>query len=57
MAILVGLAATCRENGVDVEEWLSDVLPRLDTHPAARIGELLPHEWWTRRDAPAEPAD
>ena len=27
------------------------------THPAARIGEPLPHEWGNRRDAPAEPAD
>ncbi|MGN0878755.1 MAG: transposase [Oligosphaeraceae bacterium] len=33
MAVLAGLVATCRENGVDFEEWLLDVLPRLDTHP------------------------
>ena len=57
MAVLAGLAATCGENGVDFGEWLPDVLPRPDTHPAARIGELLPHEWRARRDAPAEPAD
>ena len=56
MAVLAGFAATCRENGVDFEEWLSDVLPRPDTHPVASIGELLPHEWRNRRDAPAEPA-
>ena len=57
MAVLAGLAATCGENGVDFEEWLPDVLPRPDTHPAARIGEPLPHEWRSRRNAPAEPAD
>ena len=57
MTILAGLAATCKENGVDFEEWLPDVLPRLDIHPAARIGELLPHEWRSRRDAPPEPVD
>ena len=57
MAVLAGLAATCRENGVDFEEWLLDALPRPDTHPAARIGEPLPHEWRNRRNAPAEPTD
>ena len=57
MAVLAGLAATCGENGVDFGEWLPDVLPRPDTHPAARIGEPLPHEWRSRRNAPAEPAD
>ena len=57
MAVLAGLAATCGENGVDFGEWLPDVLPRPDTYPAARIGEPLPHEWRSRRDAPAEPAD
>ena len=57
MAVLAGLAATCMENGVGVGEWLPDVLPRPDTHPVASIGELLPHEWRSRRDAPAEPAD
>ena len=57
MAALAGLAATCRENGVGFEEWLPDVLPRPDTHPAARIGELLPHEWRNRRDAPTQPTD
>ena len=57
MAVLAGLAATCGESGVDFGEWLPDVLPRPDTHPAARIGEPLPHEWGNRRDAPAEPAD
>ena len=57
MAVLAGLAATCRENGVDFKEWLPDVLPRLDTHLASRIGALLTHQWRARRDAPAEPAD
>ena len=57
MAVLAGLAATCGENGVDFGARLPDVLPRPDTHPAARIGAPLPHAWWARRDAPAEPAD
>jgi hypothetical protein len=26
-------------------DHLKDVLMRVDTHPAARIDELLPHQW------------
>ena len=31
--------------------WLADVLFRLDTTPAARVAELLPHEWQKHRQA------
>ncbi len=45
LAGLYSLVATCEANGVNPAAYLSDVLVRLDTHPAARIDELLPHRW------------
>ena len=32
-------------NGHDPYVYLKDVLTRLPTHKASRIGELLPHRW------------
>ena len=34
-----------KDNGVDFEKWLGDVLLRLDTCPASDIKSLLPHNW------------
>jgi transposase len=31
--------------GVVPVEYLQEVIMRIDTHPAARIDELLPHNW------------
>jgi len=45
LAGLYSLVATCEANSVDPTAYLKDVLLRLDTHPAARIDELLPHKW------------
>ena len=45
MAVLASFAATCKDNGVDFEKWLGDVLLRLDTCPASDIKSLLPHNW------------
>ena len=45
MATLASFAATCKDNGVNFEEWLADVLVRIDTIQASRITELLPHLW------------
>ena len=30
---------------VNPEEWLTDVLTRIPTHPNSRVDELLPHNW------------
>jgi hypothetical protein len=32
-------------NGHDPYAYLHDVLERLPTQPASRVGELLPHRW------------
>jgi len=45
LAGLYSLVATCEANGVNPAAYLTDVLVRLQTHPASRIDELLPHHW------------
>ena len=44
LAGLYALVATCEANDVNPEEFLTDALLRVQTHPQARIGELLPHD-------------
>ncbi|MCI0672340.1 MAG: IS66 family transposase, partial [Myxococcaceae bacterium] len=51
LAGLYALVATCEANGVNPEEYLADVLLRVQTHPNSRISELLPQEWKRSRDA------
>jgi transposase len=45
LAGLYSLIATCDLHDVDPLEYLRDVLLRVDTHPASRIDEILPHRW------------
>jgi transposase len=45
LAGMYSLIATCDLHEVDPLEYLRDVLLRVDTHPAAKIDELLPHRW------------
>lgn len=42
------LIHSARMNGHDPYAYLRDVLERLPTQPASRIGELLPHRWQAR---------
>lgn len=44
-AIIFSLMETCRQNKVDPQAYLADVLARLPTHPYRRIKELLPQYW------------
>jgi transposase len=53
LAGLYSLVATCEVAGVDPVEYIKDVLMRVDSHPASRIDELLPHQW---RPTPAAPS-
>lgn len=48
LAILHSLVATCKLHDVNPYEYLVDVLIRVQTHPQARIGELLPMNWAAR---------
>jgi transposase len=45
--------ATCEANGVNPEQYLADVLLRVQTQPNSRIDELLPHRWQSLRDVAA----
>jgi len=53
LAGLYSLVATCEVNGVNPVEYLADVLIRVQTHPASRIDELLPHRWTPSRPEPS----
>jgi transposase len=45
LAVLQTLVSTCVACGVNPEDYLADVLLRVDTHPASAIDELLPMNW------------
>ena len=45
LAGLYSLVATCEANGINPQAYLADVLTRLQSHPNARLDELLPHQW------------
>jgi transposase len=53
LAGLYSLIATCEVNGVNPVDYLADVLIRVQTHPASRIDELLPHNWTPPRPQPS----
>jgi transposase len=36
---------SARLNRHEPHAYLKDIMPRLPTQPASRIGELLPHRW------------
>lgn len=44
-AAIMSLVHSARLNGHDPHVYLKDVMERLPTQPAGRIGELLPHRW------------
>ena len=44
-AAVMSLIQSARLNDHDPYRYLKDVLERLPTQPASRIGELLPHRW------------
>ena len=45
LAMLQTLVASCVVNDVNPQEYLTDVLIRIQTHPQSKIDELLPHNW------------
>lgn len=51
-AVLYTLVASCEKHDVNAITYLTDVLIRVQTHPASRTEELLPHRW-KPPDAPA----
>lgn len=45
LAILQTLVGSCDLNKVNPQDYLTDVLIRIQTHPMSRIDELLPQNW------------
>ena len=52
-AAIYTLVETAKLNDVDPQAWLTDVLARLQDHPAKRIDELLPWNWKRARQKKA----
>ena len=52
-AAIYTLIATAKLNGADPQAWLADVLRRIADHPAKRIAELLPWNWYPPAQAAA----
>ena len=44
-AVLYTLVASCEKHGVNAIAYLTDVLTRVQKHPASRVAELLPNRW------------
>jgi len=48
-ATILSLVQTCRNLGINPQEYLEDVLRRIMRHPAKRIETLLPDNWLAAR--------
>ena len=45
LAVLQTIVATCIANDVNPQDYIEDVLLRVETHPDSKIDELLPMNW------------
>jgi transposase len=43
--VLYTLISSCQQHGKNPVDYLTDVLARIDDHPARQIVDLLPHRW------------
>ncbi len=50
-ATILSLVQTCRNLGINPQEYLEDILRRIMGHPAKRINELLPDNWLAAKQA------
>ena len=53
-AVFYSVIGTCKLNDVNPYEYLKDVLSRINSHPASKIGELLPAAWKKAQEAKAK---
>lgn len=49
-AIIYSLMGTCIANKVNPNEWLTDVLNRIQDHNSQKLDQLLPHNWKMNRN-------
>lgn len=54
---LFTLVENCRQVGVNIEAYLTDLITRLPSHPAKKIAELLPAAWQRARATEKTAAD
>lgn len=52
---LYSLVLSCKENGVDPQAYIEDLLTRVSSTPASRVAELTPWGWAAARAAEARP--
>lgn len=48
-AIIYSLMGTCIANNANPQEWLTDILNRIQEHNSQKLDELLPHNWKLNR--------
>jgi hypothetical protein len=48
-AIIYSLLGSCKVNNVNPQEWLNDVLNRIQDHNIQKLDELLPNKWKLNR--------
>ena len=53
LAVVMSLTTTCTKLGVNPQEYLEDVLRRINDHPASKLRDLLPDRWLAARLAAA----
>jgi transposase len=44
-AMMYSLFASCKKNDVNPDNWLKDILNRINDHPINKIDQLLPNNW------------
>lgn len=54
-ATILSLVQTCRNLGINPQEYLEDVLRRIMSHPARQIEQLLPDNWLAARKISSKP--
>jgi len=52
-AVFYSLLETCSRLGINAQEYLADIMVRVNTHPQSRIEELTPHGWKAKRESEA----
>ncbi len=50
-AVFYSLLETCSRMGLNPQEYLADVMVRVNTHPQSRIGELTLHGWAAKNES------
>jgi transposase len=51
LTTILSLVTTCRNLQIDTRAYFTDVLARVNTHPHARLEELLPDQWMRLQEA------